>query len=239
MVESEKAARKEREEARVPVNNLDLGNAKTKAREETGRRQQQMRQQRLEATRSQPVLDLDCSAIVDLLDMMAETHAPEPDHSSQNAEPHRPTRVRTQPKLYQSEGEEAMERERRRGADPGGAAGSQQDTGVERDGLVGMATAKPKATIGRKGRDWEKPRTQDLQPTGIQCSTATSRPGTTRQGRATHLNRYQPGGVTPGQCRKHLQGSLQRGTTPAPKPPAPALGLILAATLVGQKLIPP
>ena len=151
MVESEKAARKEREEARVPVNNLDLGNAKTKAREETGRRQQQMRQQRLEATRSQPVLDLDCSAIVDLLDMMEEGHAPEPDHSSQNAGPHRPTRVRTQPKLYQSEEVEAMERERRRGADPGGAAGSQQDTGVERDGLVGVATAEAESHDWKEG----------------------------------------------------------------------------------------
>ena len=64
-------------------------------------------------------------------------------------------------------------------------------------------------------------------------------PGTTRQDRAVAMTRHQPGGVAPGQCRKHLQGSLQRGCTPAPHPPAPALGLFLAAPLVGLHLPQP
>ena len=53
-----KPARTE-EEPRAPVKEVALGNTKNKAREDAGSRQQQMRQQKLQAVRSQAVLDVD------------------------------------------------------------------------------------------------------------------------------------------------------------------------------------
>jgi hypothetical protein len=117
-----KPARTE-EEPRAPVKEVALGNTKNKAREDAGSRQQQMRQQKLQAVRSQAVLDVDVdvdgsvvdaeeSQTLELLEMLAGQNRAEltPLSTTQTY----PARQRTQTKLYQSEVEEAREKESRK-----------------------------------------------------------------------------------------------------------------------------
>jgi hypothetical protein len=117
-----KPARTE-EEPRAPVKEVALGNTKNKAREDAGSRQQQMRQQKLQAVRSRAVLDVNVdvdgsvvdaeeSQTLELLEMLAGQNRAEltPLSTTQTY----PARQRTHTKLYQSEVEEAREKESRK-----------------------------------------------------------------------------------------------------------------------------
>jgi hypothetical protein len=150
-----------------------------------------------------------------------------------------PSRARQKPDRYQSQQVEAAEKEQRRRAllladkertshnwKEGARMGEAEHPGPSNSSLAWRPNTQwwscPKLQAPHNPCTWQNP----------SHSRMTNHPGAMSQGSVRDIFRRQPGGMAHGQRRKHLQGSLQRGLTSAPNPPAPMRGLFSVATPV-------